>query len=87
MESLTDDFDIEQAEIVKIMKSKERATETYGGKKFGWNKFNGDLVCRVVKEFLRKRLPKQVRIVGPNAYVDGYPVNSILLVQLEVSVK
>jgi hypothetical protein len=79
VETLSDDFDIEQAEIIKIIESKERTTTESSAEKFDWNKFNGDLVCRVVKEFLRKHLPKQVRIVGPNAYVDGYPAEFDLL--------
>ena len=78
MESLTDDFDIEQKEIVEIIRSKERRSETSGGR-FAWNKFNGDLACRVVKEFLRKHLPKQVKVVGPNVYIDGYPTEFDLL--------
>ncbi len=83
MESLSDDFDIEQAEIVKIIKSKERLTDTSRGTKFSWNKLNVDLAHRVVKEFLRKRLPKQVKVVGPNVYIDGYPVEFDLLLVTE----
>jgi hypothetical protein len=77
VETPSDDFDSEQAEITKMIESKERTEPS--AEKFDWNKFNEDLVCRVVKEFLRKHLPKQVRVVGPNAYVDGYPAEFDLL--------
>ncbi|MGA2625653.1 MAG: hypothetical protein ABSF63_01145 [Candidatus Bathyarchaeia archaeon] len=79
METPSDDFDVEQAEIIKIIEGKERRTPESSAGKFVWNKFNGDLVCRVVKEFLRKHLSKQVRVVGPNAYIDGYPAEFDLL--------
>ena len=85
MESLSQDFDIEQKEIVEIIRSKERS-ETSGGESFKWNRFNGDLVCRVVKEFLRKHLPKQMKIVGPNVYVDEHPTEFDLLLVRESAI-
>lgn len=78
-----DDFDNEQAEIVNVIKSKERRSGGVGGITFQWNKFNGDLACRVVKEFLRKHLPRHVRLVGPNVYIEGYPTEFNLLVVAE----
>jgi hypothetical protein len=83
VESLSDDFDIEQTDIVKIIETKERTTETLGGRRFGWNKFNEDLACRVVKQFMKKHLPNQVKVVGPNAYIDGYPAEFDLLLVTE----
>jgi hypothetical protein len=83
VESLSDDFDIEQTDIVKIIESKERRTETAGRGEFGWNKFNGDIACRVVKQFMKKHLPDLVKVVGPNAYIDGYPVECDLLLVTE----
>jgi hypothetical protein len=53
-----DDFETEQADIACIVKSKERRTDSIGRTRFKWNKFNGDLACRVVKQFLKKHLPK-----------------------------
>jgi hypothetical protein len=79
VETLSDDFDIEQAEIIKIIESNERRTTESSTGKFVWNRFNGDLVCRVVKEFLRKHLSTQVKLVGPNAYIDNYPTEFDLL--------
>jgi hypothetical protein len=79
----SDDFDIEQEDIVKIIKSKERVAETFGGKKFIWNKFNGDLACRVVKQFLKRHMPTQVKVVGPSVYIEGYPAEFDLLLVAE----
>ncbi len=50
------DFDIEQAEIVKTVKENERTSETSGEKRFSWNKFNGDLACRVVNSDLASKI-------------------------------
>jgi hypothetical protein len=85
VESLSDDFDIEQKEIVEIIRTKERS-ETSGGMGFEWNKFNGDIACRVVKEFLRRRLPNKLKVVGPNVYVDGYPTEFDLLLVTESAI-
>jgi len=82
VETSSEDFENEQAEIVNIIKSKEQRSE-YDGTKFKWNKFNEDLACRVVKEFLKKHLPKQVKVVGPNAYIEGYPNEFDLLLVTE----
>ena len=78
MEALSDDFDIEQAEIIRIIESNEKRTAEYAGN-FVWSRFNGDIVCRVVKQFLRKHLSTQVKLVGPNAYIEGYPTEFDLL--------
>ena len=85
MESLSDDFEIEQKEIVEIVRGKERR-ENSGGERLEWNRFNADLVCRVVKEFLKRHLPKQMKIVGPNVYVDGYPTEFDLLLVTESAI-
>ena len=83
MNTAQDDFEREQAEILDIIKGKERRTEDGQGTRFRWNKFNGDLACRVVKEFLRKHLPKEVKVVGPNVYIEEYPTEFDLLVVTE----
>lgn len=72
-------FDIEQADIVKTVKDNERRSENSGEKKFRWNKYNGDLACRVINEFLRKHMPTDLKIVDPNAFIDGYPTELDLL--------
>ena len=86
MHALSDDFDTEQEDIVKIIKAKERVTETFGKKKFSWNKFNGDLVCRVVKQFLKRHLPTKMKVVGPNVYIDGYPAEFDLMLVTESAI-
>ena len=78
MESSQDDFEIEQKDIVDIVKGKERRTESLAEEP-GWSRFDGDLACRVVKQFLKKHLPDDLKVVGPNAYIDGYPVEFDLL--------
>jgi len=83
MDRTSNDFDIEQAEILEIIESKERRYEDAEGARFRWNKFNGDLTCRAVREYLRKHLPKEVKLAGPNAYIDGYPTEFDLLLVTE----
>ena len=77
MPSSQEDFEIEQKDIVNLVKSKERRSEGDGGAK--WSKFDADLACRVVKQFLKKHLPQELKIVGPNVYIDGYPTEFDLL--------
>lgn len=86
MQPVSDDFDIEQEDIVKIIKSKERVAETFGGKKFEWNTFNGDLACRVVKQFLKMHVPTQVKVVGPSVYIEGYPAEFDLMLVAESAI-
>ncbi len=69
----------EQQEIVSTIRTSEKRAATSGGRKYSWNKFNGDLVCRVVKVFLKHRLPSNLKLVGPNVYIDGYPTEFDLL--------
>ena len=77
MDSERDDFEREQAEILDAIKSRERRSDD--AEEAGWNKFNGDLACRVVKEFLRKHMPGDAKVVGPSVYIDGYPTEFDLL--------
>jgi hypothetical protein len=86
LDSPQDEFEIEQADIVRTIRDKERRTETAGGTKFSWNKFNGDLACPVVKQFLKKRLPRNFKLVGPNAYIEGYPTEFDLLLVTESAI-
>jgi hypothetical protein len=78
LESSQDDFEIEQKDIVDIVKGKERRTQNVAVES-RWNRFDGDITCRVVKQFLKKHLPDDLKVVGPNAYIDGYPVEFDLL--------
>jgi hypothetical protein len=86
VESLVDDFNIEQKEIVEIIKNKERRITNSGGEGSEWNRFNGDLACRVVKGFLKRHLPKQMKVAGPNVYIDGYPAEFDLRITIESAI-
>ena len=44
------------------------------------NKYRGDVVCRVIKFFIEKDLPKKFKVVGPNAFIIGYPTEFDLLI-------
>ena len=46
----------------------------------GWNKFKGDVVCRIVKEFIERHLPSDLQVVGPNVYLDEIPNELDLLI-------
>jgi len=78
MQSSQNDFEIEQKDIVNLVKSKERKGEGEGGAS-KWSRFDADLACRVVKQFLKKHLPQELKVVGPNVYIDGYPTEFDLL--------
>jgi len=86
LSSLPDDFEIEQADIVRIIETKEGRTEVPARNEFAWNKFNSDLACRVVKQFLKKYLPEELKVVGPNAYIDGHPTELDLLLVTESAI-
>jgi hypothetical protein len=46
-----------------------------------WNKFKGDVVCRIVKRFIERHMSSGIlKIVGPNVYLDGVPYEFDLLV-------
>jgi len=74
-----EDFENEQAEIVNTVKSKEGL----GGVEAKWVKFNEELACRVVKQYLKKHLPSRVRAIGPNVYIEGSPTELDLLLVTE----
>jgi len=79
MATTQEDFENEQAEIVNTVKSKEG----FGGVEAKWDKFNEELACRVVKQYLKKHLPSRVRVIGPNAYIEGSPTELDLLLVTE----
>ena len=45
-----------------------------------WSKYYRDVVCRIVAHYLSKHLPPKLRMVGPNAYIAGFPTEFDLLV-------
>jgi len=83
VDPVQDRFETEQADIVEVIESRERRSEGLEENGLRWDKYNEDLACRVVKEFLKKHLPKEVKVVGPNVYIDGYPTEFDLLLVTE----
>jgi hypothetical protein len=45
-----------------------------------WNKFKGDVVCRIVKRSIEDHLPTGLKVAGPNAYLNGYPYELDLII-------
>jgi hypothetical protein len=46
-----------------------------------WNKFKGDVVCRIIQQFIGSHLSAtNKKVVGPNTYIDGFPYEFDLLV-------
>lgn len=74
--------DTEQSEIVEIITKKCDNLES--GKlhedKQAWNKFKGDVTCRVVKSYMEKHMPENTRISNPNAFIEDLPNEFDLLV-------
>ena len=60
-------FEREQEEILETI---EKAVGELGTP---WNKYKGDVCCRVIQKYARKYIPKDQKIVGPNVYADGLP--------------
>ena len=56
----------------KIFKAVERFKRKYHEPK--WKKFIGDCVAQVFKNFIEKSLPPEYKVVGPNVYIMGLPV-------------
>jgi hypothetical protein len=83
MTTTHEDFENEQAEIVNTVKSKEGRSEGSGGEEGRWSKFNEELACRVVKQYMKKHLPTRIRVIGPNAYIEGSPTELDLLLVTE----
>ncbi len=46
----------------------------------GWTKYYGDVVCRIVAYHLQRHLPGNLKVIGPNAYVEGFPTEFDLVV-------
>lgn len=60
-------FEEEQMEILKVIEGNMRL----GGR--AWNKYNGDVCCRIVKEYVEKYVSKDCKVVGPHVYAKGIP--------------
>ena len=64
----------EQAEILKVIK------ERVGASGRPWNKYNGDVCCRIIKKHAEKYVPEGCKIVGPNAYAQGIATEFDLII-------
>ena len=43
-------------------------------------KFNGDVCCRILKHYIEREIGRAFKIVSPNAYIKGHPVEFDLLI-------
>ena len=69
------DLQREQSEILDLVDSMKRQ-----GRTKGWSKYYGDAVCRIVARYLSKHLSPSLKVVGPDAYIVGFPIEFDLLV-------
>ena len=74
MEEITD-LQKEQNEILQLVDD----NKPQGGTGV-WKKYYGDIVCRILSHYLCKHLSSNLRVVGPNAYILGFPTEFDLLV-------
>ena len=73
-------LDTEQKEIVGLIEKLSKTSKiTRKGKRFSWNKFNGNMVSNVVKEYIRRHLKENLMVVGP-AFIKGHPNEFDLLI-------
>ncbi|MBN2240398.1 MAG: hypothetical protein JW712_11545 [Dehalococcoidales bacterium] len=68
-------FDHEQSEIYKTVNYVLKGS--LGTK---WSNFKGDSISRIVKRYLEEHLPEGYKIVGPDVFVAGNPVEFDLLI-------
>lgn len=66
------DLDEEQKKIIELVEN------ALGGRI--WGKYTGDVCCRIIKKHIENHVPKGLRVVGPNAYLEGNPVEFDLLI-------
>jgi hypothetical protein len=45
-----------------------------------WNKFKGDVVCRIAKKFIENHLLSSLKVIGPDVYLDGFPYEFDLII-------
>lgn len=73
----TTNLDEEQA---KILDAIDRLLAPCRGKGASWGRYKGDVVCRVVAEYIQKHLPHNYNVAGPSVYVEGFPWEFDLIV-------
>ena len=66
-----------EREQIEILRAVE---ESVGSSERTWNKYNGDVCCRIVKEYLKKYVPEDYKVVGPNVYAEGFPTEFDLFI-------
>ena len=69
------DLQSEQSEILALVDSVKLQ-----GRTKGWAKYYGDVTCRIIAHYLSKHLPPNLKIIGPDAYIVGFPTEFDLLV-------
>lgn len=69
---ILEEFSKFDKEIEELKKNKNKL--------FEWNKYKGDVCCRIVKGYLEKHLPSEVDIVGPNVFIEGIPTEFDLMI-------
>ena len=63
-----------QVEMLKVIE------KSVGPSGRAWNKYNGDVCCRIIKEYAKKYVPEGCKIVGPNVYAQGIPTEFDLFI-------
>ena len=70
----------EQREIVDLIEKLSITSKiAKKGRRFSWNRYNGNVASNVVKEYISKHLREGLKVVGP-AFIKGYPNEFDLLV-------
>lgn len=62
--------------IISLIENKENSRKK--GKE--WNKFCGDVVCRIFMDFISKEIPQNYQVVGPSAYIKSFPTEFDFLI-------
>jgi len=66
-----------QREIIHII---EAMNKNFLGKGREWNKFHGDIVCRVFIDFISREVCPDLKVMGPNIYIRGFPTEFDILI-------
>ncbi|MDD1777178.1 MAG: hypothetical protein LUQ65_03345 [Candidatus Helarchaeota archaeon] len=68
----------------KIIDIVEGMNKNFLGKGREWNKFHGDIVCRVFIDFISREVSPDLKVMGPNIYIRGFSTEfDILIVDMD----
>ena len=66
-----------QGKIIDIVEGMNKNFQEKGRE---WNKFHGDIVCRIFIDFISREVSPDLKVMGPNIYIRGFPTEFDILI-------